>query len=146
MMKRLLLTALAAGLFGAFAAVPAAAATCYGSGCTGLRAEATGCALDGYVFSETNIYDASSNYIGEVDLWWSPTCQAAWAGTYSDIDQPFLVRATITSTSPSASYTKNNNYAWTAESAMVYATDVSYVTACGRIEDAGTVSGIACTP
>jgi hypothetical protein len=30
-------------------------------------------------------------------------------------------------------------------SAMVYATDVSFASACGRIEDVG-VSGIACTP
>jgi hypothetical protein len=146
MMKRRLLMALAAGLLGALAAVPAAAATCSGSGCNGLSATTTGCINDAYIVSEADIYDSfSSDYVGEIDLWWSPTCSAGWAHTYSDIDQPFLVRATITSTSPSNAYTQNNNYAWTARSPMVYATSVSYVTACGRIEDVG-VSGIACTP
>jgi hypothetical protein len=110
MIKRRLLMALAAGLLGALTAIPAAAATCSGSGCSGLSPSTTGCTADGYIVSETNIYDAfSSDYIGEITLWWSPTCQAAWAHTYSDIDQPFLVRATVTSTSPSNSYTQNNN-------------------------------------
>lgn len=145
-MKRQLLLALAAGLLGAFATTPAAAATCYGSGCSGLSPSTTGCTADAYIVSETDIYDGfSSDYIGEITLWWSPTCQAGWAHTYSDIDQAFLVRATVTSTSPSNSYTQNNNYAWTARSLMAYATDVSYLTACGRIDDVG-VSGFACTP
>ncbi|HEX8147249.1 MAG TPA: DUF2690 domain-containing protein [Pyrinomonadaceae bacterium] len=144
-MKRRLLLALAAGLFGALAATPAAAATCYGSGCNGLSPVTTGCTSGSYVVSETDIYDGFSNdYIGGVQLWWSPTCQAAWSYVYSDFNA-FLVRATVTSTSPSNSYTQNNNYAYTARSPMAYATSVSYASACGRIEDVG-VSGIACSP
>jgi hypothetical protein len=63
---------------------------------------------------------------------------------YSDF-RAFVVRATVNSTSPSNSYTQNNNYVYTARSPLVYATSVSYASACGRIEDVG-VSGIACTP
>ena len=120
------------------------AATCSGSGCNGLSASATGCTTGAYIVSETDIYDTSSNYIGGVQLWWSPTCQTAWSYVYSDF-RAFVVRATITSTSPSNSYTQNNNYVYTARSPMVYATNVSYTSACGRIEDVG-VSGIACAP
>lgn len=145
MIKRQLLMALVAALFVALAAVPAAAATCYGSGCNGLSPTTTGCTSGAYVVSETDIYDGFSNdYIGGVQLWWSPTCSAAWSYTYSDF-RAFLVRATVTSTSPSNSYTQSNNYVYTARSPMVYATDVAYASACGRIEDVG-VSGIACAP
>jgi hypothetical protein len=144
-MKRRLLMALAAGLLGALAAIPAAAATCSGSGCNGLSPISTGCTTGAYVVSETDIYDSfSSDYIGGVQLWWSPTCQAAWSYVYSDF-RAFVVRATVTSTSPSNSYTQNNNYVYTARSPMVYATGVSSVSACGRIEDV-QVSGIACAP
>ena len=145
MMKRRLLMALAAGLLVVLAALPAAAATCSGSGCNGLNPSTTGCTTGAYVVSETDIYDSfSSDYIGGVQLWWSPTCETAWSYVYSDF-RAFAVRATVTSTSPSNSYYKNNNYVYTALSPMVYATSVSSASACGRIEDVG-VSGIACTP
>lgn len=122
-----------------------AAATCSGSGCNGLNPITTGCTTGAYVVSETDIYDSfSSDYIGGVQLWWSPTCETAWSYVYSDF-QAFVVRATVTSTSPSNSYFQNNNYVYTARSPMVYATNVSYASACGRIEDVG-VSGIACAP
>ena len=144
-MKQRLLMALVACLFGALAATSAAAATCSGSGCNGLSPSATGCTTGAYVVSDTDIYDGfSSNYIGGVQLWWSPTCGAAWSYVYSDFNA-FVVRATVTSTSPSNSYFQNNNYVYTARSPMVYATSVSYASACGRIEDVG-VSGIACSP
>jgi hypothetical protein len=95
--------------------------------------------------SETDIYDGfSSDYIGGVQLWWSPTCETAWSYVHSDF-RAFVVRATVTSTSPSNSYFQNNNYVYTARSPMVYATNVSFASACGRIEDVG-VSGIACAP
>jgi len=145
MLKRRLLMALVAGLFGVLTAIPATAATCSGSGCNGLNPTTTGCTTGAYKVSETDIYDSfSSNYIGGVQLWWSPTCQAAWSYVYSDF-RAFAVQATVTSTSPSNSYYQNNNYVYTARSPMVYATDVSYASACGRIEDVG-VSGIACSP
>ena len=145
MMKRRLLRVFAAGLLGVLAAFPAAAATCSGSGCNGLNPVTTGCTTGAYVVSETDIYDGfSSGYIGGVQLWWSPTCETAWSYVHSDF-RAFLVRATVTSTSPSNSYTQNNNYTYTARSPMVYATSVSYASACGRIEDVG-VSGIACSP
>jgi hypothetical protein len=94
--------------------------------------------------SQADIYDASSNYIGGVELWWSPTCQAAWSFVYSDF-RAFRVQASVTSTSPSNSYTQNNSYVYMAKSPMVYATDVSFTTACGRIDDVG-LTATACTP
>lgn len=145
MMKRRLLMALVAGVFCTLAATPAAAATCYGSGCDGLNPITTGCSTGAYVVSQTDIYDSFSNdYVGQVSLWWSPTCQTAWSNVLSDF-RAFVVRASVTSTSPSNSYTQNNNNVYSARSPMVYATSASYASACGRIEDVG-VSGIACTP
>jgi hypothetical protein len=136
---------LVAVVFGLLTPFAAAAATCSGSGCNGLNPIATGCTTGAYVVSETDIYDAfSSDYIGGVQLWWSPTCETAWSYVHSEF-RAFAVQATITSTSPSNSYYQNNNYVYTARSPMVYATDVSYTSACGRIEDVG-VSGIACSP
>jgi len=150
MMKRqllMVLIAVAFGLLTEIAVAPAAAATCSGSGCNGLNPITTGCTTGAYVVGETDIYDTfSSDYIGSVQLWWSPTCETAWSYVHSYLDyRAFAVQATITSTSPSNSYYQNNNYVYTARSPMVYATDVSYTSACGRIEDVG-VSGIACSP
>ena len=148
MMKRQLLMVLVAVVFGLLTEIPvapAAAATCSGSGCNGLNPITTGCSTGAYVVSETDIYDGFSNdYIGGVQLWWSPTCQAAWSTVLSDF-RAFYVQAAVTSTSPSNSYAQSNNYVYSARSPMVYATSASYITACGRIEDVG-VSGIACTP
>jgi hypothetical protein len=115
---------------------------------TGCRGPQTVVSSGSYVVSETPIYDISTNeYIGEVLLTWSPTCETAWAGTYvgGDLVRPFFVQATATSTSPPKSYTRTNNYVYVAISPMVYATDASYVRVCGRIEDPG-VSGSACSP
>jgi hypothetical protein len=138
---------LIAAVFGILAALPTtkvAAATCYGSGCNGLNAISTGCSTGAYQVSQTDIYDLSSNYIGGVELWWSPTCQTAWSYVYSDF-RAYRVEASVTSTSPSNLYTQDNFHVYTARSPMVYATNVSYTTACGRIDDVG-ISGSACTP
>jgi hypothetical protein len=147
MIKRRLLMLLIVAVFGVLAALQStsvAAATCYGSGCNGLNPSTTGCTAGAYLVSQADIYDASSNYIGGVELWWSPTCQAAWSFVYSDF-RAYRVQASVTSTSPSNSYTQNNFNVYTARSPMVYATNVSFTSACGRIDDVG-VTGIACTP
>lgn len=148
MMKRQLLIVLIAVVFGLLTEIPvtpAAAATCSGSGCNGLNPITTGCTTGAYVVGETDIYDVfSSDYIGGVQLWWSPTCETAWSYVHSEF-RAFAVQATVYSTSPSNSYYQNNNYVYTARSPMVYATNVCYTSACGRIEDVG-VSGIACSP
>jgi hypothetical protein len=145
------LTALVFALALSHTAVPttisagsAAAATCYGSTCNGLNHATTGCSADGYVVSDVDLYDEDSNYVGTVYRYWSPTCQAAWTTVISDYRAPY-VQASISSSSPSNSYTRTNPNVYTAISPMVYATGVSYTTACGSIHDYGW-SASACTP
>ena len=122
----------------------AAMASCYGSTCNGLSPVTTGCSADGYVVSSVEIYDDESNYFGMVYRYWSPTCQAAWTYVLSDY-RATVVQATISSSSPSNSYTQINWHVYTARSPMVYATGVSSTTACGTIQEAGWSVG-ACTP
>jgi hypothetical protein len=122
----------------------AAAATCYGSACNGLSSVTTGCSAGSYVVSEADMYDDSSNYVGIVQRRWSPTCQTAWAEVYSDF-RADLVQARINSTSPSNSYTQNNFNVYISRSPMVYATDVSYTSACGQIQEGALLVSV-CTP
>lgn len=57
--------------------------------------------------SSVEIYDEYSNYVGMVYRYWSPTCQAAWSPVISDF-RATIVQATISSSSPSNSYTLVN--------------------------------------
>lgn len=122
----------------------AAMATCYGSTCNGLNHSTTGCSADGYLVSSVEIYDDESNYVGMVYRYWSPTCQAGWSYVISDF-RATVVQATISSSSPSNSYTRINWHVYTAVSPMVYATGVSATTACGTIQEPGWWAS-ACTP
>jgi hypothetical protein len=122
----------------------AAMATCYGSSCNGLNHYTTGCSADSYLVSTVEIYDDSSNYVGTVYRYWSPTCLAAWSYVISDYRAP-VVQATISSSSPTNSYTKVSWHVYTSVSPMVYATGVASTTACGTIQDYGWWAS-ACTP
>lgn len=68
-----LLTLLAVILSTALLVTSAQAATCSGSGCTGLDPAATDCDDDEIWISGTSLAD------GYVHLMWSPTCETVWS-------------------------------------------------------------------
>lgn len=120
------------------------AATCYGSACQGLNPYTTGCTSGAYLASEADMFDSSSNYVGRVYRFWSPTCQAAWAEVQNDLRAHYST-AQIRSTSPTNSYSTLSFYKYTSVSPMAYATDVTYTSACGYVED-GSLMVSVCTP
>jgi hypothetical protein len=88
---------LAASVFSIAVRAPTAkAATCYAAGCYNKMAAATGCSADMQTIDTEWYYDPYYGRAEELQLFYSPTCRAAW-GRAQGIEYPLYVNTYSTS-------------------------------------------------
>src|SRR5438270_554299 len=93
----ILLVLSAAALTISSVVTPASAATCAGSGCSGLDPFQTGCANDQSVAGSAPIVDGAGRRIGTLNLYFSSVCQSNWvSASFNDGNPPSTPPVNVT--------------------------------------------------